>query len=84
MSYRLAGLSSEETSSYIDCHLKYAGGKPGIFTADARQAIFELSQGIPRRINTLALNCLKRSTQRNLSSIDGAFVRTVNSLTQGD
>lgn len=84
MSYRLAGLSSEETSSYIDCHLSYAGGKPDIFTADARQAIFELSQGIPRRINTLALNCLKRSTQRSLSTIDGPFVRTVNSLTQGE
>lgn len=84
MSYRLEGLSSEEASSYIDCHLKYAGGKTTIFSADARQAIFELSQGIPRRINALALSCLKRSTQRNLSTIDGAFVRTVNTLNQGD
>lgn len=84
LSYKLAGLSREETSSYIDCHLKYAGGKQGIFSADARQAIFELSQGIPRRINALALSSLKKSTQRNLATIDGAFVQTVNSLNQGD
>jgi len=84
MSYRLAGLSSEETSSYIDCHLKHAGGKPAIFSADARQAIFELSQGIPRRINWLGLTCLKKSTQRKLSTIDGAFVRSVAKLNEGE
>ncbi len=84
LSYRLAGLSKEETSSYIDCHLKNAGGKSGIFSDDARPAIFELSQGIPRRINTLALTCLKKSTQRKLSSIDAAFVRSVSKLSQGD
>lgn len=84
MSYRFAGLSQAETSDYIDCHLKHAGGKPGLFTEDARQAIFELSQGIPRRINTLALQSLKKSAQRKLSPIDGAFVRTVNKLIQGE
>lgn len=84
MAYRLAGLSAEETSAYIDCHLKHAKGKPNIFAADARQAVFELAQGIPRRINTLALTCLKKSTQRKQSSIDAAFVRSVSSLGQGD
>lgn len=76
MSYRLEGLSAQETSEYIDCHLKNAGGKPAIFTADAREAIFELAQGIPRQINSLALNCLKKSTQRKQSPIDGGFVRS--------
>lgn len=52
LAYCMAGLSLEETSAYIDCHLKHAGGKPGIFSTDARAAIFELSQGIPRRINS--------------------------------
>ncbi len=83
MSYRLEGLSREETSAYIDCHLKHAGGKPDIFTADARLAIFEIAQGIPRRVNLLALNCLKKSAQRKIHKIDGAFVRTINALIQG-
>lgn len=82
MSYRLEGLSSQETSDYIDCHLRYAGGKPALFTADAREALFELAQGTPRQINKLALNCLKKSTQRKVSSIDGGFVRSIVALTQ--
>jgi len=83
MAYRLEGLSGEETSDYIDCHLKHAGGKPDIFKANARIAIFELAQGIPRRINLLALQCLKKAAQRKLTGIDGDFVRTVNSAHQG-
>ncbi len=84
LAYRLEGLSSKETSDYIDCHLQQAGGKPAIFTVDAREAIFDLAQGIPRRINALALKCLKRSTQRKITPIDGAFVRTMASLDQGE
>ena len=83
MAYRLEGLSGDETSEYIDCHLQHAGGRPEIFTADARQSIFEIAQGIPRRINLLALNCLKKAAQRKTTPIDGVFVRTVNGLIQG-
>lgn len=77
LSYRLEGLSAKESSDYVDCHLRHAGGKPELFTADARQALFELSQGIPRRINALALLCLKKSAQRKSTPIDAAFVRIV-------
>ena len=80
MSYRLEGLSSQETSEYLDCHLSYAGGSPATFSSDAREAIFELAQGIPRRINALALACLKKSAQRKTTPIDGAFVRAINKL----
>jgi type II secretory pathway predicted ATPase ExeA len=77
LSYRLEGLSAAETSEYIDCHLRHAGGKPELFTPDARQALFELSQGIPRRLNVLALLCLKKSALRKVTSIDAAFVRAI-------
>lgn len=80
LSYRLEGLSSQETSDYIDCHLLHAGGKPTIFSPDARQMLFELAQGIPRRLNALALACLKKSTQRKTTPIDANFVRTVSTL----
>lgn len=80
MAYRLEGLSSQETSQYIDCHLRYAGAKTGLFTADAREAIFELAQGIPRRINALSLLCLKKSAQVKTTPIDGAFIRSINKL----
>lgn len=83
MAYRLEGLSCQETSEYIDCHLKHAGGKLDLFAADARQAVFEIAQGIPRRINLLALNCLKKAAQRKASSVDAALVRIANGQIQG-
>lgn len=84
MHYRLEGLSREETSDYIDCHMVSAGGRGEVFTADAKEAIFEHAQGIPRRINDLALTTLKKSATRKVSPIDGAFVATVISLLHRD
>lgn len=78
LSYRLEGLSKEETSDYIDCHLRHAGGKPTLFKPDAREALFELAQGIPRRINALALACLKKSAKQKTTPIDAALVRAVD------
>lgn len=77
MQYRLEGLSRDETLAYIDCHMKAAGGRGDIFTQDAKEAIFEEAQGIPRRINALALNVLKKSAHRKVTPIDDAFVATV-------
>ncbi len=47
-------LDVSETQAYIEHRLKCAGasGKPGI-TADAYEAIFKASSGIPRRINSV-------------------------------
>ncbi len=77
MQYRLEGLSREETLTYIDCHMKAAGWRGDIFKKDAKEAIFEDAQGIPRRINALALNALKKSAHRKITTVDGAFVSTV-------
>jgi type II secretory pathway predicted ATPase ExeA len=79
LSYRLEGLTAVETSEYIDCHLRHAGGKTELFRADARQALFEVSHGIPRRLNALALQCLKKSAQRKITPVDGALVKAVAS-----
>jgi len=76
MHYRLEGLSREETSTYIDHHMQAAGGTGTLFTADAKEAIFEAAQGIPRRINALALTALKKSASRKLTPIDEGLVAT--------
>lgn len=80
MHYRLEGLSREEASAYIDHHMRAAGGSPDTFTADAREAIFEAAQGIPRRINMLCLQLLKKSASRRVTPIDASFVAVVRSL----
>jgi general secretion pathway protein A len=84
LQYRLEGLSEGETADYIDHHMQQAGGKGDIFTADAKTAIFEHSQGIPRRINALALLALKKSATRKLKAVDGPFVATLLTLLDKD
>lgn len=84
MQYRLEGLSREETVDYIEHHMRQAGGKPDIFNPQGKAAIFEHAQGIPRRINTLALACLKKSATRKLHSIDSELVAAVAALLSKD
>lgn len=83
MLYRLEGLSSEETHEYLARHLKAAGGSDGIFAVEAREAIFEHSQGIPRKINRLALESLKKSARNKVKPIDAEIVSHAVQLYEG-
>ena len=49
----LTRLSASETAGYIQQRLSLAGAKRLIFESSAVEAIFELTHGIPRRINRL-------------------------------
>jgi general secretion pathway protein A len=49
----LARLTREETGGYIQHRLAAAGAKRPIFDSSAVKTIFELTHGIPRRINRL-------------------------------
>ena len=74
MLYRLEGLSLEETHQYIDRHLEAAGGTGELFTSEAKVAMFEHSQGIPRRINRLGLAAVKLSARQKVSTIDEEMI----------
>lgn len=78
--YRLEGLSKTETADYVDHHVKQAGAKTDIFTVDAKAALFEHAQGIPRRINRLGLAALKKGAGRKLKTIDAELIGIVNSF----
>ena len=54
-SYHLGPLDVEETKAYIEHRLAHVGWRPDSpsFSADAFEAIFRATGGIPRRINTL-------------------------------
>jgi general secretion pathway protein A len=58
--YHLSALSEEETSAYIRHRLEVARGGEGeeIFPAEALQAVYRHTQGIPRLINLLCDACL--------------------------
>lgn len=74
LSFHLAPLGLEETLEYLDFRLMAAGGDAGLFSPDAVQRIFELSGGVPRRINAVATNALLIGYGRDASWIDGSIV----------
>jgi general secretion pathway protein A len=51
--YHLEPLTREETANYINYRLRTAGATTELFTATAIDAVFYLSGGVPRLINTL-------------------------------
>ena len=74
MHYHLQPLTLEETLEYIDFRLEVAGGPPGLFSPDAVRRIYDLSGGVPRKINILATNALLVGYGRDVSWIDASLV----------
>lgn len=75
MRYQLQPLNKEDIFSYIHHHLKLAGSKIPIFTDTAIEAIALRSQGWPRVINTLTINCLLYGAQLKNEQIDESIVQ---------
>jgi type II secretory pathway predicted ATPase ExeA len=49
--YHLEGLSREELDSYLAHQLKAAGVSQPLFDDTARQALYQATKGIPRKVN---------------------------------
>jgi type II secretory pathway predicted ATPase ExeA len=74
MRYRLGPLSLEETARYIDHRIRVAGGSRNPFTDDAVRAMFVVSGGIPRLLNTLATTALLDAFGDDAETIDDARI----------
>ena len=72
--YHLQPLNLEETQEYLDFRIRVAGGEEGLFSPDAVQRIFELSAGVPRRINAIATNAMLEGFGRDAAWIDAAII----------
>jgi general secretion pathway protein A len=70
----LEPLSAEETPVYVQQRLRAAGRETAVFSAAAAQAIWELSQGIPRRINQLCDLALLVGFVDELQTIDAVEI----------
>jgi general secretion pathway protein A len=76
--YHLAPLDLEETRSYIEHRLHTVGwANDPQLTDDAFQAIFERTEGVPRRVNTLCSRLLLYGFLEELHEIDGNATRQV-------
>jgi len=78
--YCLEGLDQDETIRYIQLRLSAAGVPLELFSQDALLLIFQLSEGVLRRVNNLcSLALLKVKTQKN-ATIDAAFIKEIAEL----
>jgi type II secretory pathway predicted ATPase ExeA len=77
IAYHLRPLTLEETQEYLDFRMEIAGGRPGLFTPDAVQLMYELSGGVPRMINLIATNALLEGYGREESLIGAELVETL-------
>lgn len=75
--YHLQALSLEETMEYLDFRLETAGGVSGLFTPDAVQRIFELTGGVPRKINSMATNALLVAYGSDAALIDSDIINEI-------
>ncbi len=79
INYHLRPLDLEETLEYLDFRMEVAGGSPGLFSPDAVQRIFELSGGVPRKINVIATNALLEGFGREAAWVEGAIIEGLKS-----
>ncbi|NIR51883.1 AAA family ATPase [candidate division KSB1 bacterium] len=77
--YTLNKLNQEETLEYISHRLKVAGfsNSRHIFTEEAVERIYSLSEGIPRHINILCENALLLSYAENSQTVDAETIEKV-------
>jgi type II secretory pathway predicted ATPase ExeA len=81
MRYQMSGLTEKETNDYIHHQLKVVETPHEIFSEEAIQAIYNFSQGIPRKINTLcSQSLLDAFIQGNKIVGESHIHRVVNEL----
>jgi type II secretory pathway predicted ATPase ExeA len=68
--YHLEGFSREELDTYLAHQLKAAGVHQPLFDDTARQALYQATKGVPRKVNKLALTALRLAASRKASTVD--------------
>ena len=75
MRYAIPGLDAKETRSYIQHHLALAGRSDTLFSDDAVTLIHEVSRGLPRQVNNLAVSALIAAFAANKAIVDESSAR---------
>ena len=72
--YHLEGLTRPELDAYLALQLKAAGVTEPLFDETARQGLYQVTKGIPRKINKLAMTALRLAAERKLQIVDEAVL----------
>jgi type II secretory pathway predicted ATPase ExeA len=73
--YAMAGMDAAETGTYIAHHLKLAGRADTLFSDDAVTLIHQVSRGMPRAVNNLAVQALVAAFADNKAIVDESSAR---------
>lgn len=73
--YAITGLDGAETTSYIAHHLALAGRSDTLFSDDATALIYEVSRGLPRLVNNLAVASLIAAFAQKKAIVDESAAR---------
>ena len=73
--YAINGLDRTESTSYITHHLALAGRADTLFSDDAISLIHEVSRGLPRQVNNLAVAALIAAFAANKAIVDESAAR---------
>lgn len=73
--YAMHGMTDTETAGYITHHLKLAGRSDTLFSDDALALIHQVSRGLPRAVNNLAVQALVAAYAANKAIVDESSAR---------
>ena len=82
--FAMPPLAPPETGSYIAHHVKLAGRADTLFSDDAVTLIHQVSRGLPRAINNLAVQALIAAYTTKKSIVDESSARTAITETTAD
>jgi type II secretory pathway predicted ATPase ExeA len=82
--YTIAGLQGDETASYIAHHLKLAGRSDTLFSDDAVALIQQVSRGLPRLVNNLAVQSLVAAFAEGKKIVDESCARAAVAEVQAE
>ena len=72
--YHLDGLSREELDAYLTHQLKAAGVTQPLLDETARQALYQATKGILRKVNKLALTALRLAASRKAALVEESIL----------
>ena len=73
--YAMASMQADETKTYLSHHLKLAGRSDTLFSDDAVALIHQVSRGLPRAVNNLAIQSLVAAFATKKSIVDESSAR---------
>jgi general secretion pathway protein A len=74
--YHLAGLARDELPEYLTHRLRLAGCELPLFEPPAIEALFQASQGMPRKVNRLAHYALTSAAIANARTVSDTHLQT--------